>query len=323
MSQQIQTTAPDPWMDHMFKGDFQTAWKFSDEVLRSRAGKPCWHWPRHLQYVWDGSPLEGKTVLIRCYHGLGDTIQFIRYAPMVKTVARKLIVWAQPALIPLLQTVEGIDEILPLHDGTPEADYDVDVEVMELPHIFRTTLETIPQKIPYLHVDEKRFFESHDNFAIGLVWKAGNWALHRNIPFEYLEPLFEVTSNNIFIMQEHAEAAGWTGEFGIHPGEVALDEYAKRIRGLDLLISIDSMPVHLAGALGVPVWTLLHADADWRWMRHRDDSPWYPGMRLFRQKEAGNWQAVIEEVIRELELFKAKTGKKFSGELLVSSRRAS
>ena len=88
--------------------------------------------------------LEGKRVLIRCYHGLGDTIQFIRFAPMVKKIAKEVIVWAQPKLIPLLETMDGIDQLLPLHDGTPEVEYDVDVETMELPHIFRTTLDTLP-----------------------------------------------------------------------------------------------------------------------------------------------------------------------------------
>lgn len=113
----------DAWKDRMRLGDFEGAWKISDEVLRSRTGQPCWDWPRHLQSIWDGRPLAGKRVLIRCYHGLGDTLQFIRFAPLVKAIAREVIVWAQPALIPLLKTAAGIDRLLPLHDGTPEAEY--------------------------------------------------------------------------------------------------------------------------------------------------------------------------------------------------------
>src|ERR671932_14884 len=141
------------WMACMRRGAFEAAWAISDAVLRARAGVPCWHWPRHLQYIWDGTPLAGKRVLGRCYHGLGDTIQFIRYAPLIKAIAAEVIVWAQPPLLPLLEMVQGIDQLLPLHDGVPEVEYDVDVEVMELPHIFRTTPETIPLTISYLHVD--------------------------------------------------------------------------------------------------------------------------------------------------------------------------
>src|SRR5829696_3315115 len=94
---------PISWMHHMRRGAFEQAWIFSDEVLESRAGKPCWHLPRHLQYVWDGTSLKGKRVLIRCYHGLGDTIECIRYAPLVHAIAAEVIVWAQPPLIPLLK----------------------------------------------------------------------------------------------------------------------------------------------------------------------------------------------------------------------------
>src|SRR5688572_4769011 len=110
----------DDWTLHMRRGEFEAAWKVSDRVLRARAGVPCEHLPRHFQYFWDGQPLDGKRVLVRCYHGLGDTIQFIRYAPLLRSRAREVIVWAQPKLIPLLRSVPGIDLLLPLHDGAPD-----------------------------------------------------------------------------------------------------------------------------------------------------------------------------------------------------------
>ncbi|MBD0376236.1 MAG: ADP-heptose--LPS heptosyltransferase [Bacteroidota bacterium] len=301
MSQSIQEDTSDLWMYHMRRGAFEEAWKFSDAVLQSRAGKPCWHLPRHFQYIWDGTSLEGKRVLVRCYHGLGDTIQFIRYAPLLKATAREVIVWAQPPLIPLLQTVEGIDRLLPLHDGTPEVEYDADVEVMELPHIFRTTLATIPSTVPYIHVEPMPLPAGNRQLSVGLVWKAGDWDRRRNIPFPFLKPLAEVQHINLYILQAAATLAGWEEGFGIHPGEYCLYDYARVIRGLDLMISLDSMPVHLAGAQGVPVWNLLHAEADWRWMNHRADSPWYPTMRLFRQQHPGDWASVILCVKSELE----------------------
>ena len=283
----------------MLNGAFEEAWIFSDQVLKERAGKTSSHLQRHHQWIWDGSPLEGQRVLIRCYHGLGDTIQFIRYMPMLKAIAKEIIVWAQAPLIPLLQTVDSIDRILPLHDGIPGVDYDVDVEIMELAHIFRTGITTIPNRIPYIHVQPEFLSASKNQLSVGLVWKAGDWDHRRNIPFQLLKPLFDITGN-IYILQENAKAAGWSEEYGIHPGDVSLHQYASRIKGMDLIISIDSMPVHLAGALGVPVWTLLHADADWRWMRNRDDSPWYPTMKLFRQQKQDEWQAVIENVVNDL-----------------------
>lgn len=285
----------------MRSGDWQEAWKVSDAVLQERAGKPCWHWPRHLQYVWDGTPLHGKRVLVRCYHGLGDTIQFIRFMPRLRAVAREVIVWAQPALIPLLNTVEGIDRLLPLHDGTPEADYDTDVEIMELSHIFRVTPETIPSQFPYIQVDPLPLTKQAKELAVGLVWKAGDWDERRSIPFSLLAPLDRIDGVQLYVLQGGAAEAGWKEGFGIYPGEFPLHEYARIVAAMDLVITVDSMPAHLAGALNRPVWNLLHAEADWRWMDDREDSPWYPTMCLFRQEHAADWQGVISRVARELE----------------------
>lgn len=304
MSKETSEHTPDPWMQHMRSGAFEEAWKLSDAVLKERAGQPCWHWPRHLQYVWDSSSLEGKRVLVRCYHGLGDTIQFARFMPRLKAVASEVIVWAQEPLIPLLQTVEGIDRLLPLHDGTPQVDYDVDIEIMELSHIFRVTPETIPSRFPYMEVEPLRLSKEGKDLAVGLVWRAGDWDGRRSIPFHLLAPLYQVEGIQLYILQGGAKEAGWQEGFGINPGEYPLHEYASLIAGLDLVITVDSMPAHLAGALHRPVWTLLHAGADWRWMDGREDSPWYPTMRLFRQQQPGDWEGVIRRVATELKRFR-------------------
>jgi hypothetical protein len=292
--------APDPWLHHMRRGDFAQAWQHSDAALRARAGQPCYHWPRHLQYVWNGTPLAGRRVLVRCYHGLGDTIQFVRYLPLLRAVAAETTVWTQPALLPLLATAAGIDQLLPLHDGTPAVAYDVDVEIMELPHIFRTTLATVPAQVPYLHVLPRRLPRAAGRLAVGVVWQAGDWDERRSIPFALLAPLVELAGIQLFVLQAGAKKAGWQAGVGENPGEFDLYDYARVLRSLDLLLTVDSMPAHLAGALGVPVWTLLHADADWRWLAGRPDSPWYPTMRLFRQPQPGNWAAVVAHVREEL-----------------------
>jgi hypothetical protein len=244
--------------------------------------------------------LADKRVLVRCYHGLGDTIQFIRYAPLIKEIAREVIVWAQPALLPLLRTVRGIDRLLPLHDGAPEVEYDVDVESMELPHIFRTTLATIPAEIPYLHVTPAAL-PRHGRLAVGLVWAAGDWEhARRSMPFPLCAPLAAVPEMVLYILQRGPALAQYQHGAGILSGSDDVVETARLMRALDLVISVDTMPAHLAGALGVPVWTLLDAAADWRWMEGREDSPWYPTMRLFRQERPGAWEPVMARVVAAL-----------------------
>jgi Glycosyltransferase family 9 (heptosyltransferase) len=289
----------DRWMDYMRQGEFEAAWVISDAVLRLRAGVPCWHLPRHLQHVWDGTPLAGRHVLVRCYHGLGDTIQFIRYMPRLKALATAVTVWAQPALLPLLRTMQGIDRLLPLHDETPDVAYDVDVEVMELPHVFRTTLATIPAEIPYFHV-EPAPLPRQRQLAVGIAWRAGEWDARRSIPFSLLTPLWDVPGITWYVLQRGPGLAERRAGCGILPRTGNLLEEARLIRALDLVISVDTMPAHLAGALGMPVWVLLPAQADWRWMNGRDYSPWYPSMWLCRQARGGAWKPVITRVAAAL-----------------------
>ncbi len=284
------------WMKAMRSGNFEKAWLFSDKILASGINRDYHNLPRHFQCIWDGTPLHGKRVLIRCYHGLGDTIQFIRYAPLVKLTAREVTVWAQPSLMKLLETVKGIDRLLPLHDGAPEVEFDVDVEIMELPHVFRTTLSTLPARVPYIQVEPLKL-TSTPLPKIGLVWQAGDWDQSRNIPFSLLWYLFDIPGLEIFILQANAKAAGWKEGLGIYPGEFNLFDYARVIKGLDLLISVDSMPAHLAGALNVPVWLMLQEQADWRWMENRSDNLWYPSMKIFRQEKQGEWERVVREMV--------------------------
>lgn len=286
------------WDSHMRYGHFEAAWAVSDRVMRTRAPGSCAHLPRHMQHVWDGSPLAGRRVLIRCYHGLGDTIQFIRYAPLVRAVATEVSVWAQAELIPLLRTVPGIDRIEPVHDGSPELEYDVDVESMELPHVFRSTLATLPAEVPYLHAEPARVV--HDGrLMVGLVCTAGEWDRTRSIPIELLAPLGALHGVDVRLLHPSTVPHPPRG-ISVASGGGTIMGTASLMRALDLVISVDSMPAHLAGALGVPVWTLLRREADWRWMDERADSPWYPTMRLFRQEAGGGWGPVIQRVASEL-----------------------
>jgi hypothetical protein len=289
----------DPWQAAMRAGDFGRAWEISAEIRRRRNGRKH-EGPRHLQAIWDGTPLNGKRVLVRCYHGLGDTIQFIRYAPLVRAVAAEVIWWVQPQLMPLLADVRGVDRLLALHDGTPEADFDVDVELMELPQVFRTTLETIPADVPYLATRQSRR-RTHGQLHVGLVWAAGDWDRARNLSEDALREIAGVKGVRWHPLQNGPARSQWPFPLAATTRDAGgVEELAAVMAALDLVISVDSMPAHLAGALGRPTWTLLKADADWRWMERRTDSPWYPTMRLFRQLTAGDWGPVVTEVTAAL-----------------------
>lgn len=289
------------WTEAMRRADFALAWQLADETLASQVGKPCGDWPRHQQYIWDGSPLEGKRVLVRCYHGLGDTVQFIRFAPWLRARAAEVIVWAQSELIPLLRTAEGIDRLLPLNEGEPEVSYDHDVELMELAHVGRVTVDTIGRAVPYLRVppvEEAVILKTR--FNVGVVWQAGNWDVSRSIPVAALAPLMDVGGVTFFALQHGPALMEWPREWGPVCPAMTVLETAQWMQALDLIISVDSFPAHLAGALGRPVWTLLPREADWRWLELREDSPWYPTMRLFRQECAGDWTSVIARVVERL-----------------------
>jgi hypothetical protein len=294
------------WFAHMRRGDFAAAWSISDAILAEHAGVSCTHLPRHEQWIWDGTPLDGKRVLIRCYHGLGDTIQFARFFPRVADIAAEVTVWAQPSLIPLLETMDPRVRYLPLHDGAPEGTYDVEVESMELGHVFRATLETLPgPAFRRIGSEAQRLRETRHVPAsvslcaceplsrrAGIVWRAGDWDPQRSIPIDLLDPLFDLPNLTFYSLQR--------GE--TDPRLIALEgvddplQTARLMLTLDLVISVDTFPAHLAGSLGVPVFTLLPYACDWRWMEGREDSPWYPSMRLFRQPRPGDWEAVVDAV---------------------------
>src|ERR1041385_3970983 len=285
------------WLHAMRRGDFDTAWNISDALLRTPRDQT--DQPRWFQRVWNGSSVSGKRVLVRFYQGLGDTIHFIRYAPLLKASSAEVIVWTQPSLIPLLRSVRGIDRLLPLHDGAPDVEYDVDLELNELPHLFRTTLDSIPAVVPYISV-EPALLPRNGRMRVGLIWQSGDWDHRRSVPFSEVKQLIKVPGIEWHVLQRDALRAGWDGSLGsISGGDNPLDD-ARLMRALDLIISVDTMTAHLAGALGVPTWTLLPVEADWRWMLDRDDTPWYPTMRLFRQCEEGKWDDVIDDVAMQL-----------------------
>jgi hypothetical protein len=294
------------WMAAMRSGNFRQAWNISDAVLRQRLEHKvcCWNWPRHLQFVWTGKSLAGKRVLVRCYHGLGDTIQFIRFATPLAEIAREVLVWTQPALLPLVVSVPGVTRALALHDGVPDAEYDADIEVMELPHALRIELSGVHREVPYFRIPEPAARNRRTSeLRVGIIWEAGAWDSRRSIAAALISPLSRIPGIRLFSLQRgpgRSQTALLPAVDFSSPSPVLT---AARMKQLDLIISVDTMPAHLAGALGLPVWTLLHADCDWRWMDRRLDTPWYPTMRLFRQPHPEDWRWVIHKVAQELRAF--------------------
>jgi Glycosyltransferase family 9 (heptosyltransferase) len=301
---------PDGWNEAMLDGAFERAWVISDRVMRERVGCSCADLPHHLRWVWDGAPLADRTVLVRCYHGLGDTLQFMRFVPRVAAVARAVIVEAQEPLLPLLRSVCGPAALYPLDAELP--DWNVAIESMELPHALRITLADLPGPIPYLAAPlsgsmamAPRPRTGPERLRVGLVWAAGDWRRERSLSPELLLPLARLPIDLVGLQLGPARrdpaASGLVGSFAADiAAESTIVETAALICDLDLVVTVDTMVAHLAGALGRPVWTLLDAGADWRWMRRRSASPWYPTMRLFRQAAPGGWDPVVDQVTAAL-----------------------
>jgi hypothetical protein len=297
------------WDVAMRQGRFADAWIVSDRVLAGRspndADKPFT--PPHLRFVWRGEAIGSKIVLLRCYHGLGDTIQFIRFAGRLKALHCGVLVQAQPALLPLLARMRAIDMLTPLDWTTPDPPYEVAIEIMELGHALRLGPRDLPGYHPYLTAPpdlvaaRAAAMPPDGRLRIGIAWTAGDWDALRSLPLAALQPLAGLPAITFYSLQRggpEAELNHGVGPAVANPEDRSCDilDTAALIANLDLVITVDTMVAHLAGAMGRRVWLLLRHHADWRWMEGRDDSPWYPGMRLFRQPAPGDWDTPVRRV---------------------------
>jgi len=269
---------------------------------------------------WDGTPFQGKRLYVHDEQGFGDTLQFIRYLPLVKERGGTVIMEAKKPLHGLLRGMAGIDELVAgSSSGQPAVACDCYIALLSLPTIFETTLETIPANQPYLFADPAKIVTwrrrlQAEEFKIGIVW-AGRPVVrtdpvglsYRSCGLQWFAPLTEIPGIRIYGLQKgHAtgdiEKSG-LGEKIINLGKTFNDfsDTAAAIANLDLVISIDTSVAHLAGAMGKPTWLLLPWAADWRWLQERSDTPWYPSMRLFRQNKLGAWDNVFEQVTGALQ----------------------
>ncbi|MEQ1826869.1 MAG: tetratricopeptide repeat-containing glycosyltransferase family protein [Pirellula sp.] len=267
------------------------------------------------QPLWDGSPLDGRTILLHPEQGIGDTLQFLRYVPLVKMRGGKVLFVASPRLAPLVLSCQGIDEVVDAKGPSPS--FDVHAPLLSLPGIFGTLPSNVPNHVPYLFCDTVRSSVWNSVLGggckVGIVWHGSTNEKSlsiRNVPLREFEPLFRLSQVKFFSLQKHEGAeqlqqfSGYENVINLGPlmdeAGIAFLDTAAIMKCLDLVISIDSAPAHLAGALGVPVWTVLNFNADWRWLLHRSDTPWYPTMRLFRQPAPGEWRSVFENIANEL-----------------------
>lgn len=293
---------------YLLRGQFEKGWQLYNLCRMKKFSSKAGDLP-----LWQGEDLTGKQLLLFHEQGFGDTIQFSRYLPQAAALARRTVFWVQQQLHSLISS--SYPEIT-LHTSktAPDMAFDFACPLPNLPMLFKTTAETIPQQTPYLKATEARIHFWREALAaatpkatikIGLVW-AGNPKHHndrnRSLPLAAFQPLLTLPETAWISLQLPAQ---------IIPRQYPLLDYTEQlvdfsetsalIENLDLVITVDSAVAHLAGALGKEAWVLIPFEPDWRWQLARPDSPWYPGMRLFRQKRPGDWQAPLKEVKKRLE----------------------
>jgi tetratricopeptide (TPR) repeat protein len=300
-------------------GDFERGWQQHEwrwGTAQLRAFKRSFPQPQ-----WRGTDdLAGKTILLHAEQGLGDTLQFCRYVPMVAERAGRVIFEVPKALQTLMQSLPGTKYIVT--QGDPLPDFDVHSPLLSLPLAFGTKLETIPSQIPYLSAPADKIeawrerLGVHASLRVGLVW-AGDPRKHtpgahridrqRSLTFDQLAPIFEVRDCEFYSLQKGSDAVAqlhnsalrdrvidWSDDFRDFSDTAAL------IDNLDLVIAVDTSVLHAAGALGKPLWLINRYNTCWRWLLNRDDSPWYPSLRQFRQDSTRQWDPVIASIATSL-----------------------
>ncbi|MFL6727777.1 MAG: tetratricopeptide repeat protein, partial [Sphingomicrobium sp.] len=301
------------WHLLLLTGQLEEGWREYEWRLKQK--KAAIRLRDFTQPLWRGEALGERVLLLHAEQGLGDTIQFCRYVPIAAERARVVLV-APPALVRLLSGLEGVQRVIASGDKLPH--YDVQRPLMSLPRVFGTTLDTIPAKIPYLRAEPARAAAWRqrliglDGLRIGLVW-AGLIRPHeptanlRSTTLERLAPLAAIPGTTFISLQKGdaaAEIRSLPPGLVVHDWTAELDDFSETaalIDNLDLIVSVDTSVAHLAGALGKPVWLLARSDACWRWLLDRQDSPWYPTLRLFRQPSFGDWDGVVRQVHSALE----------------------
>lgn len=306
----------------MLRGDYRSGLPLYESRFEgSDRGKDPWYRNLMTQLQgadrWKGEPLAGKALLVWTEQGLGDTLMVMRFLPLLKQRgAGRLIVYCEPAFVRLIRAMDAVDEVVSKENRLPSGRFDRHCPLMSLPLLFDTRLETIPGEVPYARIPAALGRKWAGKLAalpplrVGLAWAGG--ALFRSDPLrtrsvslERFAPVLGIGGASFVSLQKGEDAAelersGWK----VHDWMRACGDFldtAAVIEQLDLVISVDTAVAHLAGALGKPVWMLNRFESEWRWMLEREDSPWYPTMRIFRQSRRGDWDDVIARVASALD----------------------
>lgn len=294
------------WQVAMLTGNFAAAWRESD-AIRQRG-----HADEHR--FWNGESVEGKRVIVRCLHGLGDAVQMLRYLPGLQAQCKELIVEVPPHLLPLAPFFVGMRTLITWGSQAPvqQPAWDLQMEVMELPHFFRTVADELPLATQYLALPPEQVRDMAQRMGpsetprVGVVWSASEWDPSRRLPSDCLERLLAQHGLQFWNLQggpQHDSSAQAKIAAGLQDAAMLGDgllPLTSVIANLDLVITVDTLAAHLAGALGRPAWVLLQHRADWRWMHGRDDSPWYPTLRLWRQPVQEDWATLTLAVCEAL-----------------------
>ncbi|MCC7486886.1 MAG: glycosyltransferase family protein [Burkholderiales bacterium] len=285
--------------------EFEWRWRVDDP----RSRPPALPGPR-----WDGrEPLGGRRLMLYAEQGYGDAIQFVRYAPLAAGLGARVIATCDPALVRLFRTVPGIAEVV--EPGSPLPAFDRHAPLMSLPRAFRTTVATIPAEVPYLVPDPRaveawrgRLARHGSRLKVGLAWSGRPSfvaAVMKSCPPEMMDVLAATPGFSFFSLQKRGAGGGEEAPAGRAIVDFTREfadfhDTAAFIAALDVVISIDTAVAHLAGALGRPVWVMLAAVPDWRWLPQAGALRWYPSARLFRQPRPGQWAPVVAEIQRAL-----------------------
>ncbi|MGG1948482.1 glycosyl transferase family 8 [Trinickia sp. NRRL B-1857] len=311
-------------------GDFATRFDLSETLLLLGEFERGWREYRHRYSLahttqierkvqrprWNGEPIPGKTLLIHDEQGYGDTFQFMRMVRWAKAKSgARVVLEINADTLPLARRMEGYDDLL--ERGSLPPAFDVHCEMMSLPMAMGLTLADLPGSTPYLTADPQRIAKWRQRLAdlprplVALVWAGRPTHVNdanRSLHLDQLAPLAVPGVTFVSIQKGPAEAQAMSPPAGLPviplSSEIQdFEDTAAILSVVDLLVSVDSSPVHLAGALGRPAWVMLPMVPDWRWLLERSDTPWYPTLRLFRQKSRGNWCDVVDAMASELARF--------------------
>lgn len=311
----------------LLQGHFKQGWLDFDARFYSR--EVIGHYGRRdfsdmvRDKLWDGQDITGKTLLVFAEQGFGDTIQFCRYLPLLKKRVDHLIFESRPELVRLLRSLPDPIECVAQRDDLRLPPFDYYIPLLSLPRIFNTERETIPGQAPYLAAEPdlvRKWADrmQGDEFKVGLVWAGSPGHLRdrdRSMDLAQFSPLAQISGNRFYSLQKGTAAdqaalplAGMkVVDLSAELGNFA--DTAAAISQLDLVITVDTSVAHLAGALGRPVWLLLHYRSEWRWLLDIEYSPWYPSMRLFRQDAGRDWAPVMQRVASELKNLAAQVSR--------------